>query len=212
MFRTDVIHLDSITKTPEGYIVSDAAVTRSGVLPYRNDDGSPRLEFRSDSEVFNGISIDTLKNKPITNNHPTEGIVTSDNFKQLAVGFTGETIRRDGNLLRCRITITDAATIAEIEAGKRELSCGYHCDCEPQAGEHMGEKYTHVQTKIRYNHIAIVNKGRAGEMVRIDEENIDSFDPLTVLDSEISFNPAGNSGNTDQNNNDVAEDFDPLHV
>ena len=212
MFRTDVVHLDSIQKTPEGYFISDAAVTRSGVLPYRNDDGTPRFEFRSDAEVFSGISVDTLKNKPITNNHPANGLVDSTNFKQLAIGFTGESVRRDGNLLRCRITITDAEMIKEIEAGKRELSCGYHCDCEPVAGEHLGEKYTHVQKNIRYNHVAVVHKGRAGESVRIDEEtSLDSFDPLAICnDLDTGYSGRTVENDTHQDAQFSADSYDPL--
>lgn len=181
MFRTDVINLDSIQKTDEGFLISDARVTRAGVFQYKNDDGSDRFEFRSPDEVFKGVSLDTLKRKPITNNHPARGFVIPENAKTLSVGFTGENIKRDGNFVRIPVTVTDGTAITDIEAGKRELSCGYHCDVEPCSGEFEGQKYTHVQRNIRYNHVAIVNKGRAGSDVRIDlDSDEDMIDPIEV--------------------------------
>lgn len=188
-FRTDVIKLDEITKTDEGYLFSDARVTKAGVFRYLNADGTERFEFRSPAEVFKQDSLNTLQRKPLSNNHPAGGVIVASNAKSLSVGFSGENVRKDGLFVRVPITITDASAVSDVESGKRELSCGYHCDVEPQTGEFEGQKYTHVQKNIRYNHIAIVHKGRAGSDVRIDEMdnmfNTDEIDPLEMIRMNI---------------------------
>jgi hypothetical protein len=69
--------------------------------------------------------------------------------------------------------IQDAALLAKIlRAGAdgaklREVSCGYTCDCDPTPGKYEGERYDCVQRNIRYNHVAIVARGRAGPEIRL---------------------------------------------
>jgi hypothetical protein len=213
-FRTDTVHLDSIEKTPEGFLTSNARVTRSGIFKYFNTDGSERLELRHDSEVFKGESVDTLKRKPLCNNHPSSQIVTPDNAKSLTVGFTGDSARRDSQFLVIPITITDKAAIADVEAGKRELSCGYYCDVVKEDGMFNGEKYTHKQTNIRYNHVAIVHKGRAGTDVRIDGEdnmiiNDDNFDPLEAIRFRNQQQSHTDRNDSSVSNNRTNDNFDP---
>jgi len=49
-----------------------------------------------------------------------------------------------------------------------ELSCGYEAQVLPIAGEHPGEgHYDAVQKNIRYNHLSIVPRGRAGDNVKL---------------------------------------------
>src|SRR6185369_15200906 len=54
-------------------------------------------------------------------------------------------------------------------AGKRELSNGYQCDLVIEDGEVDGVAYQAVQRKIRGNHVAVVDKGRAGATCRIGD-------------------------------------------
>ena len=177
-------------RTPEGYLQGRAQVTNVGVFTYRMSDGSLRRELRPPEEVFDDASMESLRGKPVTNDHPTEA-VTSENAKELAVGAVGDGVSRTDFHVVAPLTITDGATVAQIEAGKRSLSCGYAAkvvtekvaypinDFEgKQVGEKvyecpgtwMGSAYDAIQTKIRYNHVAVVDKGRAGDdaVLRLD--------------------------------------------
>jgi hypothetical protein len=159
-------------KTEEGYIRGTAVVTRVGVLRYRNADGTIRLELRHPRDVFEPASLDSLKMIPVTNQHPEEVLVTAENARRLGVGSTGEDVRHDGQLLLVSFVITDAQTVAEVETRRRvELSLGYTVDRLEDHGTYNGEEYTHRQTNIRYNHLAVVDRARAGALARI---NLDS--------------------------------------
>ncbi|MBP2238096.1 hypothetical protein J2Z31_004623 [Sinorhizobium kostiense] len=105
----------------------------------------------------------------MTNDHPDEA-VTADNWKALAVGSIGDEIARDGEFVRVPLIVMDAAVIAEIEGGKRELSAGYSCDLAWEPGTTPeGEKYDAIQKDIRINHVAIVQCGRAGSEAHIGD-------------------------------------------
>lgn len=51
--------------------------------------------------------------------------------------------------------------------GKVELSCGYTCEVIPEEGEFEGERFDHRQKKIVYDHVAVVEQGRAGRECRL---------------------------------------------
>lgn len=181
--RFDTFTIDGkLNRTPEGFLRTDATATRAGVFRYRNLDGSERLELRADSEVFIEDSLNTLKMVPMTNDHPMVGRVTADNARSLQVGFTGENVRAEKPFVKVPVVVTDGKAVNDVEAGKVELSCGYFCDVVKEDGMYNGEKYTHKQTNIRYNHVAIVNKGRAGSDVKL---KLDSF--RTDSETDIAF-------------------------
>ncbi len=71
------------------------------------------------------------------------------------------------NHLHATETIFDAALIEDLANGKKvEVSIGFEADMEDAPGEYQGAKYDARQTNIRINHVAHVEKGRAGETVR----------------------------------------------
>ena len=71
----------------------------------------------------------------------------------------------------------DADLIAKIDSGKQQVSCGYTCDIEDKPGEYNGTRYDRVQRNIKYNHLAIVHRGRAGSAaLRADSERVSRFD------------------------------------
>src|SRR5271156_2344986 len=78
--------------TDEGFLKAHAVVTRAGIFEYINADGSIRRELRHPNDVFQAESLGSMKMKPITNGHPAQKLVTSKNIKELAVGYTGETV------------------------------------------------------------------------------------------------------------------------
>ncbi len=169
-FRVDIgSALRSVKYLKDGGARIDATLTRTGVFTYRTSDGSTVREYRPDSEVFNEDSMASFEALPVTDDHPPV-MVTAENLAEYKRGRSGDTIRRDGQHMVGALIIDDAALIAKMKAGKREVSNGYECDLDPTPGiSPDGEKYDMIQRNIRGNHIAIVDAGRAGTArVRMD--------------------------------------------
>jgi hypothetical protein len=174
--RIDRNTMPRMEKTPEGYLRGRAIVTRTGVFRYLNQDGSERLELRHPDDILRDDSLSTLRQIPVTVDHPGE-LVNVDNAATLSVGLTGETVTVDGQHIVAPITITGKSGIDAVAQGIRELSLGYRVDLKEEAGEYNGQPYTHRQTNVRYNHCAIVAQARAGQMARI---NLDGAAVLSV--------------------------------
>lgn len=171
--------------TDEGYIKANAIVTRTGVFLYKNPDGTIRKELRHPDEVFKTDSLDSMKMIPVTNGHPQERLVSAENAKRLAIGYTGETITQDGEFVLSNLVITDLASIKDVtERNRRELSLGYTVDLIPEEGSYDGQPYNFRQTNIKYNHLSIVDNARAGSEARIA---LDSFDAEEILIEEADM-------------------------
>lgn len=162
--------------TPEGYIRAKAIVTRAGVFKYANADGTERKELRLPDDVFDDNALSTIRLIPVTNGHPQEKLVTAENSKRLAVGFTGDSVEQKGDYVIANFVVTDADAVRAIkENGRRELSLGYTVDLVEESGNFDGEDYDFRQTNIRYNHLALVDTARAGSMARIHLDGEDAM-------------------------------------
>jgi len=166
--------IEGVRLTTDGYLVGSIRCARTGIQHYNayelGLDGADVIAvYRPDSAVFNKDSLRTFVGKPVTDNHPSV-MVTAENWKQYAVGSIGEEVLRDGEYLRVPITIMDADTIKSVEDGKREVSVGYFADYRFEDGvTPEGEPYQAIQENIRGNHLAIVDRGRAGRECRIGD-------------------------------------------
>lgn len=181
-FRIDKNPLPKVYRTSEGYIKGTAIVTRTGIFKYVDSQGKIRLELRHPEDILEEDSLESLKQIPITVEHPTV-LVDSSNVKQLGVGLTGETVKIDGENIKTTVTITAIEGVEAINSGKEELSLGYTLDLEEEEGVYNGQPYTHRQKNIRYNHLAIVERGRAGANARL---NFDSFECGMIVDENIT--------------------------
>ena len=179
--KKDVARIDKariiglIKQTDDGYLQGTAVVARSGILEYY-EGGKIVRELVDPEELAKADSVNTLKMKPVTNNHPSTRSVNPDNVKQFQVGFTGETTQCDGQLLSTSITINDKNAIAEVNGGKRELSAGYVCDEIEEPGVWQGQAYDRRQTNRRYNHVAICDLGRAGNVASLHLDAADVYE------------------------------------
>ena len=160
---------DNMTKTPEGYLIChNVPIGRTGWMDYLGeeiglqDKRGQRLKVnRRPDELFSKATIASFEGKPVTNNHPTQNI----DLNTVGVLTRGhaENIRQDGDFLIADLYITDAGLIADIENGKREVSCGYDCLWEPI------DDNQYEQKEIVGNHVAVVQNGRAGSRVAIKD-------------------------------------------
>lgn len=161
MFFDDLKTTGKTRITKDGYLVAVAKVARTGIQEYLGSELGLDKEIvrvmRPESEVFHKDSLASFVGKPMTNDHPSES-VTAETWKRDAIGAIGEEVMRDGDYIRVPLIMMDAAAIEDYKAGKRELSMGYEADIE--FVEHAD--YDAIQKNIRINHIALVDKGRAG--------------------------------------------------
>lgn len=201
-FRIDKNPLPKVYRTSEGYIKGTAIVTRTGIFKYVDNQGNIRLELRHPEDVLEEDSLESLKQIPITVEHPTV-LVDSSNVKQLGVGLTGETVKIDGENIKTTVTITAIEGVEAINSGKEELSLGYTLDLEEEEGIYNGQPYTHRQKNIRYNHLAIVERGRAGANARL---NFDSFECGMIVDENITHEERENMVKINIDNVDVEVD------
>ena len=177
--------------TTEGFLRGRAIVTSIGVFSYARKDGTIQRELRLPEEVFAEGTLNSMKLKPVTLNHPTE-LVTKDNADKLQVGSLGDnpswtkewehrnwTEITDGINCAIDMVITKKDAINAVLNGKNALSMGYTCDLEmAQPGSTWcGVEYDFIQRNIRYNHCALVDSARAGDNAKI-ELRVDSEDAV----------------------------------
>ena len=167
---------DHILKTPEGFLIcKDVPIARTGTQQYRGSEfGAPVGDAlynvqRPEAEVFDRAAVASFEGKPVCDEHPEED-VTPDNYGRYMKGVCRDVRRGDGDLSNCLVAdlvIYDADLINKIEAGKREISCGYDCLWNPTSDS------SYDQLEIRGNHVAVVDKGRAGHKVAIRDTAVD---------------------------------------
>lgn len=163
---------EPMVRDTNGFLKGRAIATNVGVFPYITEDGTVLYELRPPEEVFDEDSTKSLENIPMTNDHPPV-MLTPENAKDYTVGNTGD-VRQDQYHLAPAITVTDEKAMEDIDNGKKALSCGYTADLIFKAGTWMGVHYDAIQTNIRYNHLAIVPKGRAGDAAKMKMDSVSS--------------------------------------
>lgn len=172
---TDAAPVSGLRKTRDGYAVAEVRAARTGIQQYAGVEvGRPDLAvvnvYRPPESVFSADSMASYGFKPVTINHPAEG-VTADSWKSLAVGVVGGDVVRDGGFVKVPLALMDAAAIKAVQDGTREISMGYVCDLAFEDGvTPEGEPYQAIQRDIRINHLALVPKGRAGPHCRVGDE------------------------------------------
>jgi hypothetical protein len=171
---TDASVVAGTRRRDDGYLVADVRIARTGIQQYHGSEvGRPDLGvvnvYRPGEEVFSQDTLKSAAHRPVTNDHPAD-LVDSTNWKQHAVGQTGDEVTGEGIYLRVPLMVSDEATIKAIEGGKREVSAGYVCALDWTPGTTAdGQDFDAVQRNIRLNHVAIVARGRAGSEVRIGD-------------------------------------------
>lgn len=174
--RYDLATIEKPTKDQNGYLHADAFLTRAGVFIYHKPDGTTTRELRHPDDVFKGDSLATVENRPVTDGHPYVGKLDAKNTKGFSVGNVVEKPVVDNDHVRAKIMVNDQGVIDKVMREKnpvREISCGYMCDTIKETGTFNGEPYDHRQKNIVYNHVAIVDKGRAGPSARLVLDAVD---------------------------------------
>jgi len=189
----DHLTLDAPTRTRDGYMAVRAKAARVGTYQYLGSEIDPENKhglrdaglvnvLRDEAAVFDAKSAHSFIGKPITDNHPSVA-VNAANWRDHARGVVMGAMR-DKDHLAFDLMLTDAATIDAVEKGKRELSNGY--EAELQFGDFDGPggvKCVAKQVAIKGNHVAIVDKGRAGPSCAItDSVAVCDANPAALAD------------------------------
>ncbi|WP_338571523.1 DUF2213 domain-containing protein [Pseudomonas canadensis] len=200
--------------TDEGFLRVPGRVARTGIQEYLARelglDGDPMRVvrvYRPEDEVFNDASLSTYDASDVTNNHP-HSLVTAATYKGVAVGVVRGPGRRDGDFVICDLIVKDQKTIDEIIGGKCELSAGYTAIYDETPGvTEDGQAYDYIQRDIKINHVAIVERARAGANARVFDHNPggNTMPVLITTDSGRSVDVADPA-----NAQVVADSFDRL--
>lgn len=177
----DAIQIDDGARahiTSDGYLVAYPRVARTGIQLYQGDemgltgaDADKTFKvYRPESEVFSKDSLAAYPHKPVTNGHPPV-LVDSANWAKFAVGNIGDEILRDGEFIRVPMILMDQKAINDVKSGRSELSMGYTMELRWDPGTTpTGEAYDAIQTRIRPNHLAVVDAARGGPQLRIGDD------------------------------------------
>lgn len=160
-----------LSSTPEGFLICQGAkLCRSGWQRYHgselglNTDGSVNV-FRPPEEVLSPAFLASLEGKCVCDSHPNH-FVDSSNARWYCCGHV-QNVRKGPALPNGDVTVlgdlivTDESLIRKIEQGRRELSVGYAYQL---SRDHDG---TFEMRDLIANHLACVEKARAGSEIRI---------------------------------------------
>ncbi len=122
--------------------------------------------FRAPEELTKGAQ--TSNNIQLLEMHI--GVSARDPKKQETVGSTGTDAIFEAPYLKNSLVIWDKAAIDLIESDrKKELSCSYSYTPDMSPGTYLGMKYDGVMRDIAFNHVALVEDGRAGSDVLVED-------------------------------------------
>ena len=171
---------DNMRRTPDGFLLClNVPIARTGSLQYTPAEmphippgpGQFVTVERPEGVVFSAETMASFNGKPVVIGHPStdSGLLTPSTARMAAIGNM-QNIRRgsgsDSDKLLADLLITDAIAISLIESGQlREVSCGYRGIVEP-TGPGRG-----VQTAVIGNHLALVDRGRAGAECAIKDHH-----------------------------------------
>lgn len=159
-------------ETGEGFLICrNVPISRTGDQEYMGWEigipgaggGQIVTVHRPPEEVFSTAALASFEGKPVTNDHPPV-LIGPDDVKMYEMGHAQNVRRGDGEWEEYTLAdlhIHDRELIDAVQSGKREISCGYECEYVPNGDG------TYTQRNIRGNHVAVVERGRAGKRAAI---------------------------------------------
>ena len=156
-------------------IVKDNPIAKAGVFDYLLSEVFSQVEKDKDRIVrvcreFENLKAnkDSFKGKPIKWEHFWVG---KEGQTQTADGAIFGEVRADEPYLKADLIIYNNDLIAKIEAGEVvELSPAYEANIEAIEGSYNGEGYSYLQKLKEVNHLAVVETGRSGSDLKIQDK------------------------------------------
>lgn len=172
-------------------------LSKVGVYPYagRSIPGAPEQDrmymvYRPAEELADPECIASFRLLPWIDNHvmlgsEEAGLMPAE--RKGVQGVIGEEVFFQDDTLYGNLKVFSQSLANLIEAGKKELSCGYRCIYEWAPGTYKGQPFDVVQRRIRGNHLALVESGRMGpEVAVLDGSALDHF-TFTLDSKDVSM-------------------------
>lgn len=171
------------------YEVARNPLSKVGVFPYLGksinapdalaEPNKIYMVYRPEEELGDPEAVRSFRLTPWVDDHAMLGdpdvnpSLTAPEKKGVH-GVIGEQTQYDpgDRTLYGNIRLWSPSLASAIDAGKKELSCGFRCVYEFVSGVFEGQRYDAIQRKIRGNHVASVKHGRMGPGVAV----LDHFD------------------------------------
>jgi len=156
-------------------------ISKVGVFPYSGasigapDPNKIYMVLRPEEELSSPETLASMRLLPWVDEHDMLGDSEDDNIPLMAAeekgveGVTGEDVTYEDKTVFTNLKLFSKALKSAIESGKKELSLGYRCKWDFSPGDYEGEHYDVVQRNIRGNHLALVEEGRMGADVAVQD-------------------------------------------
>ena len=189
------------TTDAQGFLhVEMSNISKANVCPYRGNEIPdweslgldahkiyqmlrPADELKKAASTFNML--------PLMDKHiPVSAFNLDDpEIKSHLVGTTGDSAQFQGQYLTNRLVIHQKSAIENIvNHSQRELSCGYRYTPDMTPGTFDGIRYDGKMTDIIGNHVALVDEGRAGPDVMVEDGKL-KVKRISSLKQAFDFNP-----------------------
>lgn len=172
--------------------VSVTNISKAMVCPYYGSEipGCDELGLDPDKIYMLLRDPDELAKGAATSNNIQlleihEAVNANEPKQELTIGSTGTDGVFESPYLQNSLVVWDAKAIRRIERGEtQELSCGYHYQPDMIPGVYEGEAYDGVMRNIIFNHVALVERGRAGPDVVVGDAA--PLGNITIGDNHMS--------------------------
>jgi hypothetical protein len=201
--------------TDEGFLELTGNIARVGVMAYSGkelgkDPGKVYKLYRSPEIVK--LTAEKLKNKPVTVNHPKGGIDIHNSDKEFSGTLTDTWFDDATGWAKGKILLTHKKAIKAFFDGFNQLSVGAkQVELDDFKGEYDGESYDMVVKALSGNHVALVEKARAGDNATFDSQNdsinIDNVGIIQTLIMEKKFSISLFDGSSVELSGDNAKDI-----
>lgn len=206
--NSTIIVLDSKSSRyfdENGYLViKDNKIAKAGVFDYLGREISDKLPAGEIYKVYRPWeelekTAKDFEGMPVKFGHEWVEPAKRD----VKIGAVSGEVRLEEPYLVADIKIYDKGAIEAITGeGIVDLSPGYIAQYTAEDGEYNGEKYDFTQRDIKYNHLAIVENGRSGKDVKINDslEEINKLERRTFTQVRSDTLPMGEGGKGENRN------------
>ena len=123
----------------------------------------------------------SVAGKPLLIVH--KGVSADDHPYEKVIGAIGTDVKFNAPYLDAPLTVWPGEAIDLIESGaQKEISCGYRYRADMTPGTYEGVKFEGVMRDLSFNHVSIVQEGRAGPDVVVG----DSMENLNMKPTLLS--------------------------
>lgn len=167
--------------------VTDNPISKVGVFDYLGAEiGAPEPDkiyrvLRPPEELASEATINSFKLTPFIIEHEMLGKHATPAEKKGIQGVIGENVYFDPPYLRANIKIFSDVALSNIDSGKIDLSPGYRSKYEFTSGIYEGQHYDAIQRHLRGNHLALVDEGRTGPDVAVQDHLVITIDTKELI-------------------------------